>query len=105
MPETRFDDERVQAVLAAREIAVLATVQPGGAPLAMAMWFAFDPDGITMVSVTKVSQRNQSVGHVVVSPRSSLTAHCCGWTSIPRPSQCSSRLLETVSKSCLLQVL
>ena len=50
MPETTLSDDRVQELLAAREIGILATVQPSGAPLAMAMWFSFDRDGLTMVS-------------------------------------------------------
>jgi PPOX class probable F420-dependent enzyme len=32
-------------------VAVLATVQPDGAPLAMAMWFLHDPTALTMISV------------------------------------------------------
>jgi PPOX class probable F420-dependent enzyme len=47
----RLSDERIQAFLATKEVVVLATLQPGGAPLAMAMWFLHDPDAITMISV------------------------------------------------------
>jgi PPOX class probable F420-dependent enzyme len=44
-------DDRVQRFLATRYVAVLATVQPDGAPLAMPMWFLPDPAAITMLSV------------------------------------------------------
>lgn len=47
----RLGDERIQRFLAAREVAVLATLQPDGGPLAMPMWFLPDPDAITMISV------------------------------------------------------
>src|SRR5882724_8352117 len=51
--ETRMtlDDARIQRFLATKEVAVLATVQPDGAPLAMAMWFLHDPAALTMISV------------------------------------------------------
>jgi PPOX class probable F420-dependent enzyme len=44
-------DRRIQAFLAGRLVAVLATLEPDGAPLATAMWFLPDPDRLTMVSV------------------------------------------------------
>jgi PPOX class probable F420-dependent enzyme len=43
--------ERVQRFLETRRVAVLATVQPDGAPLAVPMWFLHDPAGLTMISV------------------------------------------------------
>jgi PPOX class probable F420-dependent enzyme len=46
-----LDDDRIQRFLATKEVAVLATVQPDGAPLAMAMWFLHDPAALTMISV------------------------------------------------------
>jgi len=42
---------RIQAFLAARQVVVLATVQPDGAPLAMPMWFLHDPASLTMITV------------------------------------------------------
>jgi PPOX class probable F420-dependent enzyme len=48
---TELGDPRVQAFLATREVVVLATVEPDGAPLAMPMWFLPDPAALTMVSV------------------------------------------------------
>jgi PPOX class probable F420-dependent enzyme len=47
----RLDDSAVQRFLATKGVAVLATVQADGAPLAMAMWFLHDPAGLTMISV------------------------------------------------------
>lgn len=46
-----LDEPRVQAFLATKEVVVLATVQPGGAPLAMPMWFLHDAPALTMLSV------------------------------------------------------
>jgi PPOX class probable F420-dependent enzyme len=46
-----FDEVRIQRFLATRDVAVLATVQADGAPLAMSMWFLHDPPGLTMISV------------------------------------------------------
>jgi PPOX class probable F420-dependent enzyme len=43
-------DARIQRFLDTKEIVVLATVQPDGAPLAMAMWFLHDPTALTMIS-------------------------------------------------------
>ena len=43
-------DPRLQAFLATKEVVVLATVQPDGAPLAMPMWFL--PDGATLVMIS-----------------------------------------------------
>jgi PPOX class probable F420-dependent enzyme len=45
-----LDDARIQKFLATKQIAVLATVQADGAPLAMAMWFLHDPTTLTMIS-------------------------------------------------------
>ena len=44
-------DTKVQRFLTGRDVAVLATLQPDGAPLAMAMWFLADGAGVTMLSV------------------------------------------------------
>jgi len=46
-----LEDTSIRKFLAAKEIAVLATVQPDGSPLAMAMWFLHDPSSLTMISV------------------------------------------------------
>jgi PPOX class probable F420-dependent enzyme len=40
----------VQRFLSTKEIVLLATVQPDGAPLAMPMWFLHDPATLTMIS-------------------------------------------------------
>ena len=46
-----LDDPAIQRFLASRHIALLATVQSDGAPLAMPMWFLHDPAALTMLSV------------------------------------------------------
>ena len=46
-----LEDASIQKFLAAKEVAVLATVQPDGSPLAMPMWFLPDPATLTMISV------------------------------------------------------
>ena len=47
----RLDERAVQQFLATKEVVLLATVQPDGAPLAMPMWFLHDPATLTMISV------------------------------------------------------
>jgi PPOX class probable F420-dependent enzyme len=47
----RLADPAAQQFLATKDVVVLATLQPDGAPLAMPMWFLHDPDAITMISV------------------------------------------------------
>ena len=49
-------DGRVQAFLAGRQVVVLATVQPDGAPLAMPMWFLHDPASLTMITVANTQK-------------------------------------------------
>ena len=44
-------DPAIQRFLATSDVAVLATVQADGAPLAMPMWFLHDPAALTMISV------------------------------------------------------
>jgi PPOX class probable F420-dependent enzyme len=44
-------DAAIQRFLASKDVVVLATVQPDGAPLAMPMWFLHDPVALTMISV------------------------------------------------------
>ena len=46
-----LDDATVQRFLSTKEIVLLATVQPDGAPLAMPMWFLHDPATLTMISM------------------------------------------------------
>jgi PPOX class probable F420-dependent enzyme len=50
MPTT-LADPRLQAFLATKEVVVLSTVQPDGAPLAMPMWFFHDGSSLVMISV------------------------------------------------------
>lgn len=46
----RLADDDIQRFLAAKEIVVLSTVQPDGAPLSMPVWFWHDREAITMIS-------------------------------------------------------
>jgi len=41
----------VRAFLEGKEVVTLATIQPDGSPLAMAMWLLPEPDSIVMISV------------------------------------------------------
>jgi PPOX class probable F420-dependent enzyme len=65
-----LDDPRVQRFLATKEVAVLATVQADGAPLAMPMWFLHDPAALTMISV----EGTQKVRNLRRDPRVSVVA-------------------------------
>ena len=49
-------DPKIQAFLATKYVVVLATVNPDGSPLAMAMWFLHDPDTLTMISVDHLAK-------------------------------------------------
>lgn len=63
-------DPRVQQYLATKEVVVLATVQPNGAPLAMPMWFLHDATTLTMISVDGL----QKVKNLQRDPRVSVVA-------------------------------
>jgi PPOX class probable F420-dependent enzyme len=65
-----LDDTRIQTFLATKEVVVLATVQAGGAPLAMPMWFLHTPASLTMISVTDT----QKVRNLRRDPRVSVVA-------------------------------
>src|SRR5262249_59491695 len=63
-------DARIQAFLATKEVAVLATVQADGSPLAMAMWFLHAPASLAMISVADT----QKVRNLRRDPRVSVVA-------------------------------
>jgi PPOX class probable F420-dependent enzyme len=65
-----LDDARIQKFLATKEVAVLATLQADGAPLAMPMWFLHAPDTLTMISVADT----QKVRNLRRDPRVSVVA-------------------------------
>jgi PPOX class probable F420-dependent enzyme len=71
---TLLADARIQRFLESKEIVVLATVQPDGAPLAMAMWFLHDPAALTMISVAGL----QKVRNLRRDPRVSVVAEAGG---------------------------
>ena len=63
-------DARIQGFLATKEVAVLATLQADGAPLAMPMWFLHGPTSLTMISVADT----QKVRNLRRDPRVSVVA-------------------------------
>jgi len=69
-----LSDPRIQRFLDTKEVVVLATVQPDGAPLAMAMWFLHDPVALTMISVAGL----QKVRTLKADPRVSVVAEAGG---------------------------
>ena len=65
-----LDDTSVQGFLATKEVAVLATLQADGSPLAMPMWFLHAPATLTMISVAET----QKVRNLRRDPRVSVMA-------------------------------
>ena len=65
-----ISDPPVQAFLAAKDVIVLATVQPDGSPLAMPMWFLHDGDSLVMISVDGLAK----VRNLQRDPRVSVVA-------------------------------
>src|SRR5262245_4570283 len=47
----RLGDARIQQYLATKDVVVLATLLPGGAPVITPMWFLHDAEALTMISV------------------------------------------------------
>jgi hypothetical protein len=66
----RFDDPRVQSYLATKDIMLLGTLNPDGAPLITVMWFLHDPAGVTLISVDGL----QKVKNLRRDPRLHLVA-------------------------------
>ena len=71
---TALAESRVQRFLDGKEIALLATVQADGAPLAMPMWFLHDPAAVTMISV----EGTQKVRNLRRDPRVCVVAEAGG---------------------------
>ncbi len=69
-----LDDAKIQRFLATKEVVVLATVQPDGAPLAMAMWFLHGPATLTMISMDGL----QKVRNLRRDPRVCVVAEAGG---------------------------
>jgi PPOX class probable F420-dependent enzyme len=65
-----LDDPRIQGFLATKDVAVLATVQADGSPLAMPMWFLHAPESLTMISVADT----RKVRNLKADPRVSVVA-------------------------------
>jgi PPOX class probable F420-dependent enzyme len=66
----RFDDPRVQSFLATKDIMLLGTLNPDGAPLITVMWFLHDPAAVTLISVADL----QKVKNLRRDPRLHLVA-------------------------------
>src|SRR5262245_22866144 len=47
----RLGDPRIAQYLATKDVVLLGTVSPSGAPLITPMWFLHDAEGLTMISV------------------------------------------------------
>jgi general stress protein 26 len=65
-----FDDPRIQGYLATKDIMLLGTINPDGAPLITVMWFLHEPAGITLISVDGL----QKVHNLRRDPRLHLVA-------------------------------
>jgi len=70
----KLDDAAIQTFLATKQIALLATVQADGAPLAMPMWFLHDPAALIMISV----EGTQKVRNLRRDPRVCVVAEAGG---------------------------
>jgi PPOX class probable F420-dependent enzyme len=64
----------IQGFLATRQVALLATVQADGAPLAMPMWFLHDATAVTMISV----EGTQKIANLRRDPRVCVVAEAGG---------------------------
>lgn len=71
---TGLNDPKIRSFLDSKEIAILATVQADGGPLAMAMWFLHDPASLTMIS----EAHSQKVRNLRRDPRVSVVAETSG---------------------------
>ena len=69
-----LSDAAVQRFLATKDVAILATAQADGAPLAMPMWFLHDPATLTMISV----EGTQKVRNLRRDPRVCVVAEVAG---------------------------
>lgn len=69
-----LDDAVIQRFLSTKHVALLATVQADGAPLAMPMWFLHDPATLTMISV----EGSQKVRNLRRDPRVCVVAEAGG---------------------------
>jgi PPOX class probable F420-dependent enzyme len=74
----RLGDAPIHRFLATKEVVVLATVGADGAPLAMAMWFLPDGDGLAMISVADT----QKVRNLRRDPRVAVVAEGVGPSGI-----------------------
>jgi PPOX class probable F420-dependent enzyme len=69
-PSPHFADPRIQSFLDGKEVVVLATLRPDGAPSATPMWFTHSSDALCMISVDDTAK----VHHLRRDPRVSVVA-------------------------------
>lgn len=69
-----FDDPRVQRYLDAKDIVILGTINPDGAPLVTAMWFVHEPSSLVLISVDNL----QKVRNLRRDPRLHIVAESGG---------------------------
>ena len=69
-----LESASIQGFLATRQVALLATVQADGAPLAMPMWFLHDAAAVTMLSV----EGTQKIRNLRRDPRVCVVAEAGG---------------------------
>ena len=55
-----FDDPGIQQYLSTKDIVILGTVNPDGAPLVTAMWFLHDPSALTVLGRNRASMTRSS---------------------------------------------
>lgn len=65
-----LDDPRAQRYLSTKDIVLLATINPDGAPLITPMWFLHDPAALTLISV----ETTQKVRNLRRDPRLHIVA-------------------------------
>src|SRR5262245_14239111 len=66
----KLSDQPIQRFLATKEVVVLATIEPDGAPLAMPMWFLADGETLVMISVAGL----RKLGNMHRDPRVAVVA-------------------------------
>jgi PPOX class probable F420-dependent enzyme len=80
MSATTLAAPPIRTFLTSRDVVVLATVKPDGGPLAMPMWFLYDPGTLTMISVDGLAkvQNLRRDGRVCVVAEAGTRRDLCG---------------------------
>jgi nitroimidazol reductase NimA-like FMN-containing flavoprotein (pyridoxamine 5'-phosphate oxidase superfamily) len=80
MPRTMTDDER-EAFLAEVHVGIVATDDPGRSPLAVPVWYRYQPGGAVRIMTGRTSRKAGLIAaagrlSLVVRPRSRRTGTC-----------------------------